>query len=123
MKYTKKAYTIDEHLKILIDCGLTIDDTDRAKRYLGSVSYYHLSGSGKNFVNWLLFLNDVRNVCAHHSRLWNRKFTSNKLIFPSRRDHKIDGEIPEASNSNIYGAIIGINQLLLTFNPHNFFIG
>ncbi|WP_312789847.1 Abi family protein [Sphingobacterium sp.] len=122
LKYTKKACTIDEHLKILIDCGLTIDDTDRAKRYLGSVSYYHLSGSGKNLVNWLLFLNDVRNVCAHHSRLWNRKFTANKLIFPSRRDHKIDGEIPEASNSNIYGAIIAINQLLFTFNPHNSFI-
>lgn len=279
MKYTKKACTVDEHLEILINRGLTIDDTDRAKRYLGSVSYYRLSGymfhlqdkgnaskfyegttfndiinlytfdkklrcifleylervevclrtrilnayselkgfywsvhpgnfldkkdlrddgsevlsyhsyvlnsvitdfekpkeqflkafklkytdetyppenmyfetlsfgkliklytclkndntknsiatafklpSGKTLVNWLLFLNDVRNVCAHHSRLWNRKFTANKLIFPSRRDHKIDGEIPEASNSNIYGAIIAINQLLLTFNPHNSFI-
>ena len=280
MKYTKKACTIDEHLEILINRGLTIDDTDRAKRYLESVSYYRLSGymfhlqdkgnasifyegttfndiinlytfdkklrcifleylerievclrtrilnayselkgfywsiqrenflekkdlrdngnevlgyhtyvlesviidfekpkeqflkafklkytdetyppenmyfetlsfgkliklyaclkndntknsiatafklpSGKTLVNWLLFLNDVRNVCAHHSRLWNRKFTANKLIFPSRKDHKIEGAILEASNSNIYGAIIAIHHLLLTFNTNSSFIG
>lgn len=78
--------------------------------------------SGKTLGNWLLFLNDVRNVCAHHSRLWNRKLTANKLIFPSRRDHKIEGGIPEASNSNIYGSVIAINHLLSTFNTHNSFI-
>jgi len=53
--------------------------------------------------------------------LWNRKFTANKLIFPSRKNHKIEGNIPEFSNSNIYGAIIVINHLLLTFNPQNSF--
>src|SRR5690606_26497248 len=37
--------------------------------------------SGKLLSNWLQFLNDVRHVCAHHSRLWNRRFTANKLIF------------------------------------------
>lgn len=26
------------------------------------------------FFSWLLALNTVRNVCAHHSRLWNREF-------------------------------------------------
>lgn len=77
--------------------------------------------NGKMLVNWLLFLNDVRNVCAHHSRLWNRKFTANKLIFPSRRKNKIEGNIPEHSNSNLYGAIITINHLLSSFNPSNTF--
>ncbi|MEG9533975.1 Abi family protein [Mannheimia indoligenes] len=24
--------------------------------------------------SWLKVLNDVRNICAHHSRLWNREF-------------------------------------------------
>src|SRR5690606_33132394 len=59
--------------------------------------------SGKMLVNWMLFLNDVRNVCAHHSRLWNRKFTANKISFPSRKKHKIEGNIPEHSNANLYG--------------------
>lgn len=55
MKYTKKACTIDEHLEILINRGLTIDDTDRAKRYLESVSYYRLSG-------YMFHLQDKRNA-------------------------------------------------------------
>lgn len=77
--------------------------------------------TGKTLVNWLLFLNDVRNVCAHHSRLWNRKFTANKLSFPSRKKNKIEGNIPEYSNSNLYGAIIAMNHLLMSFNPTNSF--
>lgn len=77
--------------------------------------------TGKMLVNWLLFLNDIRNVCAHHSRLWNRKFTANKLTFPSRKKNKIEGTIPELSNSNLYGAIIAINHLLASFNPTNTF--
>lgn len=77
--------------------------------------------NGKMLVNWLLFLNDVRNVCAHHSRLWNRKFTANKLIFPTRKKNKIEGDIPEHANANVYGAIIAINHLLLSFNPSNTF--
>lgn len=31
-----------------------------------------LSYSGSVMVSWLRSLNYVRNVCAHHSRLWNR---------------------------------------------------
>ncbi|MGL4176689.1 MAG: Abi family protein [Dermatophilaceae bacterium] len=29
-------------------------------------------GDGRVLVNWMRVLNYVRNVCAHHSRLWNR---------------------------------------------------
>lgn len=78
--------------------------------------------SGKSLSNWLQFLNDVRNVCAHHSRLWNRKFTYNKLSFPSRKKYAIVGELNSYSGMNIYGAIIAINNLLKTFNETNSFI-
>lgn len=30
--------------------------------------------------SWLLCLNTVRNICAHHSRLWNREFGIKPLI-------------------------------------------
>lgn len=30
------------------------------------------TGNGSALANWLRVLNYVRNVCAHHSRLWNR---------------------------------------------------
>jgi len=44
MKYSKKALTIEEHIALLRKRGLVIEDTDRAQRYLESVSYYRLSG-------------------------------------------------------------------------------
>jgi abortive infection bacteriophage resistance protein len=33
--------------------------------------------------SWLLTLNTVRNICAHHGRLWNRELGTNPLI-PSK---------------------------------------
>lgn len=40
--------------------------------------------SAKVFYSWLLALNNMRNICAHHARLWNRDFTivPNKLNNP-----------------------------------------
>ena len=37
--------------------------------------------------SWLHHLNHVRNVCAHHARLWNREFT----IIPNRPRSKPAG--------------------------------
>ncbi len=34
----------------------------------------HFGLDDKTFVNWLHFLVYIRNLCAHHSRLWNRSF-------------------------------------------------
>ncbi|MBX3316419.1 MAG: Abi family protein [Phycisphaeraceae bacterium] len=33
----------------------------------------HYGVHEKVFASWLLALNSVRNICAHHSRLWNRE--------------------------------------------------
>jgi len=37
--------------------------------------------NGHDLATWLRHLNDIRNVCAHHSRLWNRN-TANPPKFP-----------------------------------------
>ncbi len=39
------------------------------------VARMHAIRSGKVFASWLLQLNYLRNVAAHHSRLWNRVLT------------------------------------------------
>jgi abortive infection bacteriophage resistance protein len=44
MIYTKKVFTIDEHIAQLIDRGLVITNMDIAKLYLANVSYYRLAG-------------------------------------------------------------------------------
>jgi len=30
--------------------------------------------------NWLRVLSDIRNICAHHGRLWNRAFVSPPIL-------------------------------------------
>ena len=39
------------------------------------VAQMHGTKSGRPFGSWLLLLNYLRNVAAHHSRLWNRNLT------------------------------------------------
>lgn len=39
-----------------------------------------LSLPGKVLFSWLLTLNYIRNLCAHHSRLWNRELAIKPLI-------------------------------------------
>jgi abortive infection bacteriophage resistance protein len=51
--------------------GLKAVDRDEIAESLGVVDT-NGSGNGPALVNWLRVLNYVRNVCAHHSRLWNR---------------------------------------------------
>lgn len=43
MKFTKPAYTAEQHIKLLENRGLTVPDHDRAKRYLLTIGYYRLS--------------------------------------------------------------------------------
>lgn len=51
--------------------GLRSADRNEIAARLGVVDARG-DGNGSAVVNWLRVLNYVRNVCAHHSRLWNR---------------------------------------------------
>ncbi len=44
-------------------------------------------GNGRVFASWLRSLNYLRNVCAHHSRLWNRNIVDQPKLPPL-------GEVP-----------------------------
>lgn len=34
------------------------------------------SSSSTNLSSWLVYLTNIRNICAHHSRLWNRSLSA-----------------------------------------------
>lgn len=51
-------------------------------------SYYGLGDKQDVFGSWLRNLNYVRNVCAHHSRLWNRSLVDQPRSLPV-------GQIPD----------------------------
>lgn len=50
---------------------------------------------------WLWSLNEVRNVCAHHGRLWNRVL-GNKPMIPHRKHHPRWHEPVRISNERIF---------------------
>ncbi|MCX6165399.1 MAG: Abi family protein [Ignavibacteriae bacterium] len=71
------------------------------------------------FGSWLHCISYIRNLCAHHSRLWN-KYLAIKPIFPKKTiDLWINSAIPYPNK--IYGSIVIIKYLLNTINPHNDF--
>lgn len=45
--------------------GMKHSDKDAIAAFYGHIG-------GRELVSWVHLLNDVRNICAHHSRLWNR---------------------------------------------------
>lgn len=71
--------------------------------------------------SWFIYLANVRNICAHHSRLWNKKVTVDRPIFPSREKYKFKGKSFDDSNTTLYGIISIIDRLLISFNPENGF--
>ncbi len=67
--------------------------------------------------SWLHHLSLVRNVCAHHSRLWNREF---KVIpkVPISKPKGMSGQLVPNSR-RIYNTIVIIMYLTETISPGN----
>ncbi|TCO24550.1 abortive infection bacteriophage resistance protein [Kribbella steppae] len=55
--------------------GLKAADRNVIARRLGVLAHQG-GGNGAALANWLRVLNYVRNICAHHSRLWNRNLAN-----------------------------------------------
>lgn len=72
--------------------------------------------------SWLVYLATVRNVCAHHARLWNIKITANQPVIPNRDKFKFKGAMTTDFNTTMYGIASMINRLLFAINPTNSFI-
>lgn len=71
------------------------------------------------FSSWLTYLTNVRNVCAHHSRLWNRRVTANQFVIPAKKSLQFNGELPDGFNTSMYGTLSVMIRLLSGINPQN----
>lgn len=72
--------------------------------------------------SWFIYLNNVRNICAHHGRLWNRGITADRPTIPNRKKYQFNGELPDDFNRSCYGVIAMIDRLLSKINVSNRFI-
>lgn len=91
--------------------GLTIADQDQIATAYGLPS-------GQILKTWLHCLNDVRNVCAHHSRLWNKPLV-NQPTWPATGvtpmlDHVT---VTPISPTRLYAALVILNWMLRVINP------
>lgn len=73
------------------------------------------------FVSWLHTINYIRNVCAHHARLWNRDFHIEPAVLRFSKN-KIWLSNPSIYNrKRIYYFLCMLNYLLQTINPTSHF--
>lgn len=80
-------------------------------------NYYGLKDTV--LVSWLHTFVVIRNICAHHSRLWNTRLNV-KPIIPRKTTHDwIDTAI--ISNKKSYFVIAMIRYMLFTINPTSTF--
>ncbi|PFG48579.1 abortive infection bacteriophage resistance protein [Amycolatopsis sulphurea] len=97
--------------------GAKRSDRDEIARELGVVDSRG-GGNGFALANWMRVLNYIRNVCAHHSRLWNRNITvqvasSNLAAIPELKHLCRSG----AATSRVYSALSIIQFLLRDISP------
>lgn len=81
----------------------------------GIASYFQLPP--EIFCSWLHTINYVRNICAHHSRLWNRDMSivPPKLKFAKRLHWLAHPETER--RSKLYYFLCMLNYMLQTVNP------
>ncbi len=66
--------------------------------------------------NWIHVLATIRNICAHHSRLWNRQLKI-KFAIPQRIPQWLENRV---GNDNVY-AVCFVIALLMKHHPYNNF--
>ena len=72
--------------------------------------------------NWMLCFSNLRNICAHHGRLWNRR-----LVAIPKLPYNVNGifltkkEIETIYPNKIYGNLCIINYMLSEINSANNF--
>ncbi len=84
--------------------GLKYDDQQLIAKKYGAVN-------GKKFVQWLRSLNYIRNVSAHHSRLWN--------IHIIERSSIVNGWSTELNNERPFFYFCIMKQMLYSICPNS----
>jgi len=96
-----------------------------APRHAQDVATYFGVNDGDVLISWMKTFNFVRNICAHHRRLWNRRVTKQpKLIKPEENDllaHLWDTSVlvPQPLNNKVYSVMCLLQYLMKTISPRS----
>ena len=79
-------------------------------------STYHLSINGfRSLLQQSVYL---RNLCAHHSRLWNRRLTLN-LSLPTKQPTEMISSLNPADEKHIYNSLILLGHIHSQIAPQS----
>lgn len=81
----------------------------------------HFGLSPEIFSSWLHTINYVRNLCAHHARLWNRDLNIPPKKLSYSRSKKWLSNPNSSKRSKIYYFLAMLNYLQQTSNPNSSF--
>lgn len=90
---------------------------------IGIAGYFKVP-SDSIFCSWMHVINYVRNICAHHARLWNIKLAIQPHKFRYNKPDRIwlsDAEVDRAQSAKLYYFLCVILFLLQTINPNSKF--
>jgi len=68
--------------------------------------------------SWLLTLNTIRNICAHHGRLWNRSLGVRPQIPIARNDPRWHDPVP-VTNDRMFGILTILRHCLQCIAPQS----
>lgn len=69
-------------------------------------------------MSWLLCMNSIRNICAHHGRLWNRTIGTKPKI-PKQKFKHPDWHVVEIDNSKPFASICVAKVMLNEVAPRS----
>lgn len=80
---------------------------------------YGISNESK-FSTWIWCLNNLRNICAHHARLWNRPLVVRPPLQAVGQIQAFDHIRNDAHALNrLYTALLFLDFLMSSINPHS----
>lgn len=91
--------------------GLQVQDRDQIANHYGI-------NDSRVLESWMRCLNDVRNVCAHHSRLWNKPLV-NHPKWPATGSLPFVDHVQAntQAKTRLYAAVLILQVLMKVINP------
>lgn len=91
----------------------TLAAKDKIAAELGTVNHTYLP-------SWLQSITQIRNICAHHGRLWNKNLPGRPKLLPRPPHPWISIVPPAAEHHMLYVHLCCLKYLLNVVNPGNY---
>lgn len=79
-------------------------------------------GNENVFANWLHAFSDLRNCCAHHSRIWNRRFVVHlKLPYNTSNSFLTRNSLKTIKQNKLFALLSAIKYIVDIISPGNSF--